>query len=67
MISSSNDSKIIMATILLLFPTVLGAAVPTYNLPGITAELNFTPAALAGIFLGNITNGTIPQIAESKP
>src|SRR2546430_16413908 len=28
------------------FPTVLGAVVPTYNLPGVTASLNFTPQAL---------------------
>src|SRR4051794_11595959 len=40
---------------LLHFPTVLGADVPTYNLPGVTAELKFTPQALAGIFLGKIT------------
>src|SRR6266436_6773594 len=32
------------------FPTVLGADVPMYNVPGVTAELKFTPAALAGIF-----------------
>jgi len=32
---------------ILHFPTVLGADVPTYNIPVITAELNFTPEALA--------------------
>ena len=31
-------------------PMALGAVVPSYNLPGITAELKFTPRALAGIF-----------------
>ena len=40
---------------ILHFPTVLGAVVPTYNIPGVTAALNFTPEALAGIFLGKIT------------
>ena len=40
---------------ILHFPTVLGADVPTYNIPGITEELKFTPEALAGIFLGKIT------------
>src|SRR5437762_9715813 len=40
---------------ILHFPTVLGAAVPTYNIPGVTASLNFTGEALAGIFLGKIT------------
>jgi phosphate transport system substrate-binding protein len=46
------------------FPTVLGAAVPTYNIPGITAELNFSPEALAGIFLGKITKWNDPEIAK---
>src|SRR5277367_1965065 len=40
---------------ILHFPTVLGAAVPTYNVPGVTGTLNFTPEALAGIYLGKIT------------
>lgn len=40
---------------ILHFPTVLGAAVPTYNVAGVSAPLNFTPDALAGIFLGKIT------------
>ena len=44
---------------ILHFPTVLGADVPTYNIPGVSAELNFTPEALAGIFLGRSRNGTI--------
>src|ERR1700732_3452188 len=40
---------------ILHFPTVLGAAVPSYNIPGVTGELKFTPEALAGIFLGKVT------------
>lgn len=48
---------------ILHFPTVLGADVPTYNIPGVTAELNFTPEALAGIFLGKITKWNDPAIA----
>src|SRR6266700_1297599 len=39
---------------ILHFPTVMGADVPVYNLPGISGQLNFTPEALAGIFLGKI-------------
>jgi phosphate transport system substrate-binding protein len=46
------------------FPTVLGADVPTYNIPGVTAALNFTPEALAGIFLGKITKWNDPAIAS---
>ena len=48
---------------ILHFPTVLGAVVPTYNIPGVSAELNFTPEALAGIFLGKITKWNDPAIA----
>jgi phosphate transport system substrate-binding protein len=51
---------------ILHFPTVLGAVVPTYNIPGVTAELNFTPDALAGIFLGKITKWNDPTIADAN-
>jgi len=51
---------------ILHFPTVLGAVVPTYNIPGVTAELNFTPDALAGIFLGKITKWNDPAIADAN-
>jgi phosphate transport system substrate-binding protein len=48
---------------ILHFPTVLGADIPTYNVPGVNAELNFTPEAIAGIFLGKITKWNDPAIA----
>lgn len=48
---------------ILHFPTVLGADVPTYNIPGVTAELKFNPEALAGIFLGKVTKWNDPAIA----
>src|SRR4051812_15677262 len=51
----------------LLFPTVLGAAVPTYNVPGVAQELNFTPEALAGIYLGKIKTWNDPAIAKENP
>ena len=49
---------------ILHFPTVLGAVVPTYNIPGVTATLNFTPEALAGIYLGKVTKWNDPLIAD---
>jgi len=52
---------------ILHFPTVLGAAVPSYNIPGVTAELKFTPEALSGIFLGKITKWNDPAIAGANP
>ncbi len=48
-------------------PTVLGAAVPAYNVPGVTGELKFTPQVLAGIFLGTITNWNDKAIAAANP
>ena len=51
---------------ILHFPTVLGAVVPTYNIPGVTSALSFTPDALAGIFLGKITKWNDPAIAGAN-
>jgi phosphate transport system substrate-binding protein len=51
---------------ILHFPTVLGAVVPTYNVPGVSAALNFTPEALAGIYLGKITKWNDPAIAGAN-
>src|ERR1700730_6454896 len=48
-------------------PTVLGADVPAYNIPGVTEELKFTPQVLAGIFLGKITNWNDKAIAAANP
>jgi phosphate transport system substrate-binding protein len=52
---------------ILHFPTVLGADVPTYNIPGVTASLNFTGEALAGIFLGKIVKWNDPEITKANP
>jgi len=52
---------------ILHFPTVLGAAVPSYNIPGLTAELKFTPEALAGIYIGKVTKWNDPAIAGPNP
>jgi phosphate transport system substrate-binding protein len=51
----------------LMLPTVLGAAVPVYNVPGLSQPLNFTPEALAGIYLGKIQNWNDPAIAKANP
>ena len=48
---------------ILHFPTVLGAVVPTYNIPGVNSALNFTGEALAGIYLGKVTKWNDPLIA----
>ncbi len=51
---------------ILHFPTVMGAVVPTYNIPGVSGALNFTPEALAGIFLGKITKWNDPAISGAN-
>jgi len=47
-------------------PTVLGAVVATYNLPG-NPTLKFTPDVLADIFLGKITKWNDPRITALNP
>jgi phosphate transport system substrate-binding protein len=51
---------------ILHFPTVLGADVPTYNISGVSGELNFTPEAIAAIFLGKVTKWNDPLIAGAN-
>jgi phosphate transport system substrate-binding protein len=48
-------------------PTVLGAVVPAFNVPGVQAELRFSPATIAGIFLGKITSWNDKTIAADNP
>ena len=52
---------------ILHFPTVLGAVVPTYNIPGVSQALKFTPEALAGIFLGKITKWNDGELTRANP
>ena len=54
-------------TRILHIPTVLGAVVPAYNVPGVSSELKFTPQALAGIFQGKITTWNDPALAKENP
>lgn len=49
-------------TDLIHIPTVLGAVVLTYNLPGIKEPLNLTPDVIAGIYLGTIKKWNDPKI-----
>ena len=51
---------------ILHIPTVLGAVVPVYNIPGVSQELKFTGQVLASIFLGKITKWNDPAIAAQN-
>ena len=62
-----SDEQLGQAKVKILhIPTVLGAVVPAYNVPGITGEVKFTPDVLANIFLGKITNWNDPAIAKAN-
>jgi len=52
---------------ILNLPTVLGAVVPAYNVPGVTGEVKFTPEALAGIYLGKISKWNDKAITSVNP
>ncbi len=49
------------------FPTVLGAVVPSYNIPGVSRELKFTPEVLAGIYLGKVTKWNDNALKSVNP
>jgi phosphate transport system substrate-binding protein len=63
-----SDDQLAQAKFKILhFPTVLGAVIPTYNVAGVSSDLNFTQKALAGIYLGTITKWNDPEIAKANP
>jgi phosphate transport system substrate-binding protein len=52
---------------LLHIPTVMGAVVITYNLPGIGSGIKIPSENLADIYLGKITRWNDPKLADSNP
>jgi phosphate transport system substrate-binding protein len=52
---------------ILHLPTVLGGVVPAYNIPGVSAKLNFSQKALAEIFLGKIKKWNDPALVAANP
>ena len=63
----TNDQLLAAPGKVLHFPTVLGADVPVYNLPGLNAELKFTGPVLADIFLGKITKWNDAALTKINP
>jgi phosphate transport system substrate-binding protein len=51
----------------LSLPTVIGAVVLTYNVPGLEGELRLDGPTIAGIFLGEIRQWNDPRIAALNP
>jgi phosphate transport system substrate-binding protein len=62
-----KEAQTKVKTKVLNIPTVLGAVVPAYNIPGVSGEIKFTPAVLAGIFLGTISNWNDKAIGAANP
>jgi phosphate transport system substrate-binding protein len=63
-----SDEQLAQSKVKILHvPTVLGAVVPAYNIPGVNGEIKFTPQALAGIFLGKVTTWNDPAITSVNP
>jgi phosphate transport system substrate-binding protein len=48
-------------------PTVLGAVVPVYNVPGVSGDLRFSGPLLADIFLGKVAKWNDKAIAAENP
>jgi len=63
-----SDEQLGQAKVKILhLPTVLGAVVPAYNIPGVSGEIRFTPQALAGIFMGAVRNWRDRAISAANP
>ena len=63
-----NDEQIKQFKVKILeLPTVLGAVVPAYNVPGVSGEVKFTPDVLADIYLGKISKWNDPRIVKVNP
>jgi phosphate transport system substrate-binding protein len=52
---------------LLMIPTVLGAVVPVYNVPGVASDLKFSGEVIADIYLGKITKWDDGRIKADNP
>jgi phosphate transport system substrate-binding protein len=63
----ATDEQLAPAKLKLIhIPTVLGADVPAFNIPGID-NIKFSPDVLADIFLGKIDNWNNARIAKDNP
>jgi phosphate transport system substrate-binding protein len=63
----TNEQLLAAAGKILHLPTVLGAVVPVYNIPGVSQELKFSGAVLANIYLGKITKWNDAAITALNP
>jgi phosphate transport system substrate-binding protein len=62
-----TDAQLAAAPGILHIPTVAGAVVLGYNIPGVSNGVRFTPQVIAGIFSGRITRWNDPEITRINP
>jgi len=63
-----TDEQLSQARVkILAIPTVLGAVVPAYNVPGVSGDLRFSAQTIADICLGKITTWSDPAVAKDNP
>jgi len=63
-----SDEQLAASPVKLIhLPTVLGAVVPAYNIPGFKGELKFTPDIISSIYLGKITSWNDAAIGKVNP
>jgi phosphate transport system substrate-binding protein len=63
-----NDQQLAEAKVKVMHvPTVLGAVVPVYNIPGVSKDLNFTGGEIADIYLGKITKWNDARLVKDNP
>jgi phosphate transport system substrate-binding protein len=62
----SDDALSASKVKLIHIPTVLGAVVPVFNVPGVT-EMRISPDVLADIYLNKITSWSDARIAKDNP
>jgi phosphate transport system substrate-binding protein len=63
----TSDQQFAAPGPILHLPTVLGAVVPIYNIPGVDTKLKFTGKVLADIIMGKITKWNDAAIAGLNP
>src|SRR5207245_2600165 len=63
----TNDQLLAAPSKILHFPTVLGAVLPIYNVPGVAGELKFSGPVLADIFLGKVTKWNDQALTKLNP
>ena len=66
-VALTDDQERKIGVPVLNIPMIHWAVAITYNIPGFTSELKFSPESIAGIYLGKITNWNDQAIAADNP